>query len=116
MVYWFEIEVIYPVITQLDEADEMDDKLREIQLKNTGESKYKKSIAYFNLGVDPIMHLVPMFLTDEDYRGFYTEVVFESGNSITAVGKPSVIYQKFKDFVASLPEEPKENQSSKDTQ
>lgn len=116
MVYWFEIDIIYPVITQLEEADEMDEKLREIQLKNTGETKYKKSTAYFNLGVDPMMHLIPVFLTDEDYRGFYTEVVFESGNTVTAVGKPSVIYQKFKDFVAGLPEEIIENQSSKDTQ
>lgn len=106
---WFEVEVIYTSTHSIDEEDERDPLLKSIELKASGDTKYKTDVAFFNLGIDPISQLAPAYLKDGDFKKYYTIITFESGNIVTAVGKPERIYRQLEEYVKSLPQPPQEN-------
>lgn len=91
---WFEIQVIYlPTSFLSEEEDERDPLLKKLKMKAEGEEEYKTDTGFFNIVVDPIMHLTPGYLIMEGVKRYFTTVVFESGNSVTAVGKPERIFK-----------------------
>lgn len=95
----------------IDDEDE-DPLLKRIRLENAGLEQYETEWAYFNILIDPIMHLMAGCYLPKDGKNkkSYTLVVFESGNTVTAVGKPEDIY---KDLVAFLESNPDTTDSKK---
>lgn len=101
---WFKIKVIYPV-TKKPNGLELDYEDRDPALEKAGyydgmEEGYETEYAFFNLVADPIMHLMAgSFKPDKNSnKRNYTLIVFESGNSVTAVGKPIEIYEELVTF------------------
>jgi hypothetical protein len=115
MTDWFKIKCIFPVTTNVKgietEEEEEDPILKRIRLKEAGvDDEYETEYAYFNLITDPIMHLFPMSLLAKDYKNkkSLTLIVFESGNTATAIGKPDDVFKELSDFIANMPEVTKE--------
>lgn len=108
---WFKIKVLFPVETapegfRKDEEDEDEDPvLKRIRLSQAGVEDVETEYAYFNLVSDPIMHLVPGSYLGREAKNkrSYTLIVFESGNTVTAVGKPEDIFNQLSEFIKSLP-------------
>ena len=106
---WFKIKCIFPITTnvdglKIDEEDEEDPVLKKIRLQSAGvNDDYETEFAYFNLIADPIMHLFPMSLLAKDYKNkkSLTLIVFESGNTATAIGKPDDVFKELTEFIAS---------------
>jgi hypothetical protein len=106
---FFELNILYQTRSSLSEIDdeEDDDVLKKVRLNNDGDGEYKTDVGYFDLMVDPIMHLEPGYLLSKDgnTKKYFTIVVFESGNSVKALGKPDSVYKKLRDYNDNLPED-----------
>jgi hypothetical protein len=106
---WFKVKVFYP-ITKKPNGLELDTEDRDWKLEQAGYYKdeeygYETEYAYFNLVSDPIMHLMAGSFKPsktENNRN-YTMIVFESGNSVTAIGKPIDIFEELITFTETLP-------------
>lgn len=97
------IEVLFVVDMDTIDNDEGDELLQNIKLKNDGETKYKKGIAYCDLTIDPIRQLHEGYLMAKDgCRYAYTTITFQSGASMTALGKPDKVLDKILDYYLSL--------------
>jgi len=108
--HWFKIKVMYPITTNaegisLDEEDE-DPVLKRIRLQEAGVEDYDTEFAYFNIIADPIMHLMAGAYLPKDAKNKrnYTLIVFESGNSVTAVGKPDDVFKELQLFIEANPD------------
>jgi hypothetical protein len=109
---WFKIKVVYP-ITQKPNGIELDSEDRDPALDKAGyydtlEDGYEIEYAYFNLVSDPIMHLMAGSFkpNSNSNKRNYTLMVFESGNSVTAIGKPIDIFEELMTFMVAMPEKP----------
>jgi hypothetical protein len=104
---FFELNILYQTRSSLSEFDdeEDDDVLKKVRLNNDG-GEFKTDIGFFNLMADPIMHLEPSYLLTKDgsTKKYFTIVVFESGNSVYAIGKPESVYKKLCDYMNGLDE------------
>jgi len=104
---WFKVKVIYP-ITKKPNGLELDYEDRDPALEKAGyydglEEGYETEYAYFNLIADPIMHLMAGSFkpNEKSNKRNYTLIVFESGNSVQAVGKPDDIFKELMEFIAN---------------
>lgn len=107
--HWFKIKVMYPITTNAEGInldDDEDPVLKRIRLQEAGVEDYDTEFAYFNIIADPIMHLMAGAYLPKDAKNKrnYTLIVFESGNSVTAVGKPEDIFKELMSFIDSIPE------------
>jgi len=106
---FFELNILYQTRSSLSEFDddEDDDVLKKVRLNNDGDGEFKTDIGFFDLTLDPIMHLEPSYLLTKDgtTKKYFTVVVFESGNSVYAIGKPESVYKKLCDYMQNLPSE-----------
>lgn len=106
---WFRIKVMYPVNSGIEginlEDEDEDPVLRKIRLEQLGIEDYEIEYAYFNIIADPIMHLMAGAYLPKNGKNKrnYTLVVFESGNSVTAVGKPIDIWEELMKFMKLIP-------------
>jgi hypothetical protein len=106
---WFKLKVMFTISSEvghvIDDEDE-DPLLKRIRLEQAGLEQYETEWAYFNIVSDPIMHLMAGAYLPKDAKNkkSYTLVVFESGNSVTAVGKPEDIYKELVLFIESNPD------------
>ena len=109
---FFELNILYQTRSSLSEIedDEDDDVLKKVRLNNDGDGEFKTDVGFFNLMADPIMHLEPCYLLTKDgsTKKYFTVVVFESGNSVYAIGKPESVYKKLCDYMDNLNEDEKE--------
>jgi hypothetical protein len=107
---WFKIQVIYPVTSGLNHDEDEDSELRRIRLKQIDSDGYERDYAYLNLSEDPIANILPSCFAPKDRQNkvYISELIMQSGNVITAVGKPESIYNALLEYVNSLPE-PKES-------
>jgi len=106
---FFELNILYQTRSSLSEFDdeEDDDVLKKVRLNNDGDGgEFKTDVGFFNLIADPIMHLEPSYLLTKDgsTKKYFTIVVFESGNSVYAIGKPESVYKKLCDYMNGLDE------------
>lgn len=106
---WFKIKVVYPV-TQKPNGIELDNEDRDPALDKAGyydnlEEGYETENAYFNLISDPIMHLMAGSFKPNanSNKRNYTLIVFESGNSVTAIGKPDDVFEQLMEFMKDCP-------------
>jgi hypothetical protein len=103
---WFKIKVIYP-ITKKPNGIELDYEDRDPVLERAGhynDDEYEMDYAYFNLIADPIMHLMAGSFkpNEKSNKRNYTLIVFESGNSVQAVGKPDDVFLELIEFMKGL--------------
>lgn len=106
---FFELNILYQTRSSLSEFDdeEDDDVLKKVRLNNDGDGgEFKTDLGFFNLIADPIMHLEPSYLLTKDgsTKKYFTIVVFESGNSVYAIGKPESVYKKLCDYMNNIEE------------
>jgi hypothetical protein len=106
---FFELNILYQTRSSLSEFDdeEDDDVLKKVRLNNDGDGgEFKTDVGFFNLIADPIMHLEPSYLLTKDgsTKKYFTIVVFESGNSVYAIGKPESVYKKLCDYMNNIDE------------
>lgn len=106
---FFELNILYQTRSSLSEFDdeEDDDVLKKVRLNNDGDGgEFKTDLGFFNLIADPIMHLEPSYLLTKDgsTKKYFTIVVFESGNSVYAIGKPESVYKKLCDYMNNIDE------------
>jgi len=107
---WFKIDIIYPISGSFD--GEQLTEVQEIQLKNEGLllEDYETDIGIFNLVSDPIMQINPKAFIPrgKTNKKYYSEIVFESGNIVTALGKPIQVYAKLNEYLDTFPPSPQE--------
>jgi hypothetical protein len=107
---WFKVRVMFPVTSSIEghniEDEDEDPVLRKIRLEQAGVTDNETEWAYFNIVADPIMHLMAGSYLPKDGKNkrSYTLIVFESGNSVTAVGKPEEIFKDLIEFMSKIPE------------
>jgi hypothetical protein len=95
---WFEVEVLYmPTNTTNIEDDE--DKDFYLQKLKLGLDNYYVDKGFIDLAKDPVMHLVPGYLVGDNFKKYFTTIIFESGNSVMASGKPEKIKKQLKEFL-----------------
>lgn len=102
---WFQIDVIYPLTASF--SDEELSEVDQIRLRNEGLLEdYETDIGVFNLISDPISQINPRAFIPKGKtnKKYYSEVVFESGNIVMALGKPSQVYSKLNEYLNTLPE------------
>lgn len=99
---FFELTILYQTKNSLSEYedDDDDDVLKKVRMNNDGDGEFKTDTGYFDLSIDAIMHLEPRYLLTKDgsTKKYFTVVVFESGNSVNALGKPESVYKKLCDY------------------
>ncbi len=104
---FFELNILYQTRSSLSDFDdeEDDDVLKKVRLNNDGDGEFKTDTGYFDLTADAIMHLEPAYLLTKDgtTKKYFTIVVFESGNSVYALGKPESVYKKLCEYKANEP-------------
>lgn len=102
---WFQIEIIYPISGSFD-GEELTE-VQKIQLKNEGLllEDYETDIGIFNLISDPISQINPKAFIprNKTNKKYYSEIVFESGNIVMALGKPINVYTKLNEYLNTLP-------------
>lgn len=101
---WFKIQIIYPLNSSLDESEISE--VEAIRLRNEGLlDDYETDIGVFNLANDPITHITPKAFIPKGKtnKKYYSEIVFESGNVVLALGKPESVYDKILEYHRSLP-------------
>lgn len=101
---------MYPVTNkpnglELDNEIEKDPPLERAGYYDNLATEYEVEYAYFNIISDPIMHLMAGSFkpSSKENKRNYTLVVFESGNSVTAVGKPIDIWEELMKFMKLIP-------------
>ena len=107
---WFKIEVIYPLDSGLG-SNEEPNEIDLIRLKSEGlVEDYETDIAVFNLSNNTISQLNPRCFVPKGKinKKYYTEIVFENGDFVFAVGKPEYVYSKVNEYLLTLPREKKE--------
>jgi hypothetical protein len=113
---WFKVKVVYPVTKrpnglELDsESEDRDPVLEKAGHYGDLTDDYEIENAYFNLVSDPIMHLMAGSFkpNDKSNKRNYTLIVFESGNTVTAIGKPDDVFEQLMKFMETFPKEAKD--------
>jgi len=106
---WFKIEVIYPLDSGLG-SNEEPSEIDLIRLKSEGlVEDYETDIAVFNLSNNTISQLNPRCFVPKGKinKKYYTEIVFENGDFVFAVGKPEYVYSKVNEYLLTLPRDKK---------
>lgn len=101
---WFKIQIIYPLNSSIN-AEEISE-VEAIRLRNEGLlDDYETDIGVFNLASDPISQIHPKAFIPKGKtnKKYYSEIIFESGNMVMALGKPESVYDKILEYSKSLP-------------
>jgi hypothetical protein len=108
---WFKIEVIYPLNNALG-GNEEPDEIDLIRMRSEGlVDDYEIDIAIFNLSNNTISQLNPKCFVPrgKTNKKYYTEIVFENGDFVFALGKPEHVYSKVNEYLLTLPTSKKED-------
>lgn len=103
----FKIEVYCQVTRNLETAEELSE-VDEIRLKNEGVfiDEHEKEFAFVNLEIEVIAQLNPRCFVPKNgfHKRWATEIVFDSGRIIFAVGKPTEVMELINKYYDSLPD------------
>ena len=100
---WLKLKVIFPINSGF--TDEQINEIESIRLKNEGiVSDFEIELGYFNIGNDNICQLNPKcFIPNgKTNKKYYTEVIFTSGNTIYALGKPVDVYDQLNQYYLEI--------------
>ena len=107
MIEWFKIEVYCQVTRNLETSEELSE-VDEIRLKNEGVfiEEHEKEIACINFQIETIAQLNPRCFVPKTglHKRWATEIVFDSGRIIFAVGRPSEVMEQINKYLESLPD------------
>jgi len=102
MIDWFKIEVYCQVTRNLETSEELSE-VDEIRLKNEGVfiDEHEKEYARVNFEIETIAQLNPRCFVPRNgfHKRWATEIVFDSGRIIFAVGNPESVYQKVAEYL-----------------
>jgi len=109
LINWLKLPIIYPITSDFLTDEELSEVDR-IQLNNVGLLEdFETTDGYYNLSNDAICQLNPKCFVPKSKDGerknkkYYTEIIFESGNIVYALGKPVTVYEAINSYVDSLP-------------
>jgi len=105
LIKWLKIPIIYPITSDFLTNEELSEVDR-IKLNNEGILEdFETTDGYYNLSNDAICQLNPKCFVPKGKtnKKYYTEIIFESGNIVYALGKPATVYDAINSYVDSLP-------------
>lgn len=107
---WLQLNVIYPLTSSFNSNEEVSE-VEQIRLRNEGlldDDQVETGVGYYNLARNGISQLNPKCFVPKGKvnKKYYTEIYFDDGDVIYALGKPSDVYEKINAYYASLPAPP----------
>lgn len=98
---------VYVIVTSAPEGfnqsqdEEEDEIVRRARLSEAGAETIEIETGIFDIATDPVMHLIPGCFVPKgkNNKRNYTTVIFESGNSVSAVGKPEDVQKDLDEFL-----------------
>lgn len=98
---------VYVIVTSMPEGfnqseeDDEDPILKRARLSEAGTEGVETEYGLLDIATDPVMHLIPGCFVPKDAKNKrnYTTVIFESGNSVSAVGKPEDVQKDLDEFL-----------------
>ena len=110
MMFWHKIKVLFPVTSKVnpDVDEEPPSEVQQIQMRNLGLlDSLDTEYAYFDIVADPIMKFMAGSYLPKDAtnKRSFTIIVFMSGDTVNAVGKPIDLLNEYMEFLKTIPKE-----------